>query len=227
MTSHTYEVEIKSLLGTKEKAEDFKKRLHEVDPNTKLIASSSQLNHYFVDGNLQSLITLVGSYLTSDDRQKLNELSQKAKDFSLRTRLNNQEVILVLKISVGDDTSANGVKRIEFEASIPELSLEELDHLILKAGFRYQAKWSRDREEYQYKDTTVTIDRNAGYGYVAEFESVENDETKIHSAKEKLLALMKELGVEELPQDRLERMFQHYNEHWAEYYGTDKVFEIL
>jgi hypothetical protein len=37
---------------------------------------------------------------------------------------------------------------------------------------------------------------------------------------------MAKLGVEELPQDRLERMFAHYNAHWPEYYGTEKVFVI-
>jgi hypothetical protein len=37
---------------------------------------------------------------------------------------------------------------------------------------------------------------------------------------------MAELGVEELLQDRLERMFAHYNEHWQEYYGTDRTFII-
>jgi hypothetical protein len=37
---------------------------------------------------------------------------------------------------------------------------------------------------------------------------------------------MKELGVKELDQKRLERMFAFYNTHWPEYYGTDKIFTI-
>jgi hypothetical protein len=39
-------------------------------------------------------------------------------------------------------------------------------------------------------------------------------------------ALMGELGVAELSQDRLERMFKFYNENWPEYYGTDRTFII-
>ena len=41
--------------------------------------------------------------------------------------------------------------------------------------FTYQSKWSRERTEYQFSGVNVTIDRNAGYGYLAEFESIEND----------------------------------------------------
>jgi len=37
---------------------------------------------------------------------------------------------------------------------------------------------------------------------------------------------MAALGVQELPNARLERMFTYYNQHWQEYYGTDKVFTI-
>jgi len=37
---------------------------------------------------------------------------------------------------------------------------------------------------------------------------------------------MESLGVRELPQDRLERMFKFYNSHWREYYGTDKIFTV-
>jgi hypothetical protein len=72
----------------------------------------------------------------------------------------------------------------------------------------------------------VTIDRNAGYGYLAEFERVIEDEAKAGAVQDELRALMAELGVEELPQDRLERMFAHYNAHWPEYYGTEKIFTI-
>jgi hypothetical protein len=44
--------------------------------------------------------------------------------------------------------------------------------------------------------------------------------------REELESLMRELEVKELAQDRLARMFAHYNANWAEYYGTDKVFNI-
>jgi uncharacterized protein (DUF1778 family) len=45
-------------------------------------------------------------------------------------------------------------------------------------------------------------------------------------ARDEIRALMAELDAPELPQDRLERMFAFYNEHWPEYYGTDKIFSL-
>ena len=72
----------------------------------------------------------------------------------------------------------------------------------------------------------ISIDKNAGYGYLAEFEIVTDKEAELDTVKEKLLSFMKKMGVSELPQDRLERMFAHYNAHWPEYYGTEKTFII-
>ena len=98
--------------------------------------------------------------------------------------------------------------------------------MILDSGFSYQAKWSREREEYAFKGATVCLDHNAGYGWLSEFEKVVGSESELASADASIRALMAECGVGELPQDRLERMFAFYNEHWPEYYGTDNIFVI-
>ena len=82
------------------------------------------------------------------------------------------------------------------------------------------------RGEYATGDLHVCIDRNAGYGYLAEFEKVVQNEQDVDNAHKDLLGIMKKLGADELPQDRLERMFAHYNAHWADYYGTEKTFTI-
>lgn len=115
---------------------------------------------------------------------------------------------------------------MEFEEAIPNLSLDGLDALLLESGFQYQAKWSRDREEYKAGDIAVCLDRNAGYGYVAEFEKIIHEASEAEIAKREILKFMESLGIEELPQDRLERMFAHYNAHWSDYYGTDNIFVI-
>ena len=75
-------------------------------------------------------------------------------------------------------------------------------------------------------DINICLDKNAGYGYLAEFEKMSNDQTSVGSIKKELLEMMKEFGVEELQQDRLERMFEYYNSNWRDYYGTEKVFNI-
>lgn len=222
----SYEVEIKCLLGGREKADALVARMEGQNPELKPASFHKQLNHYFEDGDLQELYKNVQGFLGEDKKEALRSLEAGAKSFSLRTRQADDNVILVLKVSVDEGTSANTVGRMEFEAETPTLTLEELDALILKSGFEYQAKWSRERTEYKLKDINVTIDKNAGYGYLAEFEKVVDDETKVPEAKASLEQLMEELGVEELPQDRLERMFAYYNAHWQDYYGTDKVFVV-
>ena len=55
--------------------------------------------------------------------------------------------------------------------------------------------------------------------------SVDN-ESKVKEARDEILTFMNGIGFSELSQDRLERMFAHYNKHWNEYYGTDKMFVI-
>jgi adenylate cyclase class IV len=72
----------------------------------------------------------------------------------------------------------------------------------------------------------VCFDKNAGYGYLAEFEKIVPHAEALAAARAEIDAVMSELEVEELPQDRLARMFAFYNEHWPEYYGTDKTFTI-
>lgn len=222
---NTFEIEIKTLLGEPTAAAELKRKMCELDPNCRLVSQNKQLNHYFEGGDMQELVKEVSLHLTDEQLKKLVHIVDIGKSFSIRTRQKDDQILLVVKASVDSGSSHNTVSRLEFEEPV-DLSLEELDQLLLKAGFNYQAKWSREREEYSYKDINVCLDKNAGYGYLAEFEKVLNDEAVLNSARIEITAMMQELGVEELQQDRLERMFAHYNQNWPDYYGTDKVFVI-
>jgi adenylate cyclase class IV len=220
-----YEVEIKSLLGDKENADRLLARMREQDPGTTLVSKNAQLNHYFYGGDVTALVANVRDLFGSEAQEKLDRMVAMGKDFSVRTRDKDGTVLLVLKASVDEGTSANTVSRLEFEEPVA-LTLAELDQKVLDAGFGYQAKWSRSREEYAYKGTNVCMDKNAGYGYLAEFEKVVSGEDMVADARREIEALMGELGISELPQDRLARMFDFYNQNWPEYYGTEKVFTI-
>lgn len=221
-----FEVEIKSLLGSKENATKLKKTLMEKYPSTKLVAEEKQLNHYFnTPSDLARLETSIGALVSEEQKKDLVHILSHGKKISIRTRDANGKVLVVIKASIGDGSSSNGVKRIEFEAVVKK-TLAELDRLLLDAGCTYQAKWSREREEYESGDMHVCIDKNAGYGYLAEFEKVTQDEKRLDEVKESLISEMEDLGALELPQDRLERMFAHYNAHWNEYYGTEKTFVV-
>ena len=221
-----YEIELKSLLGSEERAEALRQQMKRLDHDTKLTDTNSQLNHYFTDGSLEALAeSMRFECLSPQKGEELMTIAAQAKDFSVRTREKNGKTYLVVKASVDDTTSHNGIARLEFEEE-SKLPIGALDAVVLGSGFNYQAKWSRVREEYAFRGITVCLDKNAGYGWVAEFEKMVDDKEKADAARAELRALMRELAVEELPQERLERMFAFYNAHWREYYGTDKTFSI-
>jgi len=159
-----YEIEIKSLLGSAEKAEELRSKLR-TKGDLKEIGRHSQLNHYFVaPEGLESLKEKILPLVAAEQQERLARILSEGRDYSIRTRDADGKVLFVIKASIGNDSSANGVSRMEFEAVVPK-KIEELDQLLSDAGLQYQAKWSRDREEYQLGETNITIDRNAGYGY--------------------------------------------------------------
>lgn len=220
-----FEIEIKSLLGEKEQASALKERMQMLDPATVCISENRQLNHYFKDGDIKDLYQKVEHLFTGEQHDKFHKIVERGNDFSVRTRQRDEEVLLVVKASIDEGTSENTVKRMEFEEPVT-VSLDELDALVQEAGYVYQAKWSREREEYSCKGINVCLDKNAGYGYLAEFEKIVSDETLADAAHAELNELMLELEVIELSQERLARMFDFYNKNWLDYYGTDKTFLI-
>lgn len=221
----SYEIEIKCLLGEENRANELVSKMKELDPELTFSGLEKQKNHYFIDGDIRSLPVKIKPFLDEADFSLLAETAEKTSDYSVRTRENDKGVFLVIKASIDDTTSANGIARLELELPV-QLSLDELDKLILETGFLYQAKWSRERNSYRFLDVSVSIDKNAGYGYLTEFETLIDDSAKAEETKENLRLLIRQLGLVELEQERLGRMFAHYNEHWSEYYGTDKIFVI-
>lgn len=222
------EVEIKVLLGEQSAANRLREGISRPPYSATLKERSAQLNHYFIDGDMEKLLDAIGKYFDDENKKKLKHILTEGKNHSVRTRsFKDGKALLVVKASIDDTTSANGLARIEFEEVVPGVDIDELDRLLLEVGLRYQAKWSREREEYSLADgTSVSLDKNAGYGYLAEFERVVESGEEAETAKQHIRELMKALGVEELAQDRLERMFAFYNKHWPEYYGTDKIFVV-
>lgn len=221
-----YEIEIKTLLGSADKAQAFRDRLKEYYSDLSLDDTEKQLNHYFkTTGDFPTLAKRIAEYLDEAQQARLQNILEKGAKFSLRTRQSEIAVLLVIKASVDEGSSDNTVSRLEFEAAMP-MELEDLDFILLETGFEYQAKWSREREIYTTGDMTICLDKNAGYGYLAEFEKVVTDGSDIEEVRQSLVAEMEAVGVSELPQDRLERMFAYYNEHWEEYYGTNRTFEV-
>lgn len=220
-----FEIEVKSLLGEKERAEALKAKMKELDVDCSLLSQNKQLNHYFTGGDINELFANVKHLFSKDQQEKFRLIAERGSDFSVRTRQKDDEVLLVVKASIDEGTSENTVKRMEFEEAVA-IPLNNLDMFVLEAGYNYQAKWSREREEYAYKGANVCLDCNAGYGYLAEVEKLVSNEAEADSVRAEIDEIMAELGIDELPQDRLARMFDFYNQNWADYYGTDKTFNI-
>src|SRR3989344_292959 len=221
-----FEIEIKSLIGSRQNADALVAKMKQLDPAFAERGRHKQLNHYFMGGDLNKFSD---AFLPKDDSEKLALFDKTVSlkgNISVRTRQTDTHTILVMKASVDDTTSSNGTARLEFELEFPDMTIEQLDKMLLDSDFQYQAKWSREREEYKYKGLNVTVDKNAGYGYLAEFESVVDDAKQANSVKSNIRQIMVELGAVELNQDRLARMFDYYNKNWQDYYGTEKVFNI-
>ena len=224
--NHNYEVEIKVLLGSKENRDAFKENLETSVEELKLISENAQLNHYFMWGDFAKLQKALDGKLSAERVDSFTHITSLSGKHSVRTRYVNGGTILVIKLSVDDTTSSNGIQRLEWEEIFPEDHIDEVDALLLECDFEYQAKWSREREEYRFDHITVCIDKNAGYGYLAEFEMVVDSPDKSAAAEASLRGIIARLWLQELDQDRLARMFAHYNENWRDYYGTEKTFDI-
>lgn len=216
-----YEIEIKSLLGAKDKADDLRRKIS--GKGASLASKNKQLNHYFILNDATKFKENLKQHVKNVEL--FEKILEEGNDFSVRTRDTDGVVKLVAKASIGRDSSSNGVSRMEFEEKM-NMTLDELDKLLLDSGLEYQAKWSREREEYKLDGMNICLDKNAGYGYLAEFEKVVDDKGVADVVKGNILKTMEDFGVSELSQDRLERMFAYYNKNWRDYYGTDKVFNI-
>jgi adenylate cyclase class IV len=159
---HSYEVEIKVLLGTAEQKDIFMDKVRADFPSLSHSYSESQLNHYFEGGNLSHLFGTFREYISEKDATSLHNLVTDAKSYSVRTRGTPTQTIIVVKATVNDESSSNGTARIEWEVDLAPMTLDQMDTLVLAAGFTYQAKWSRAREGYQLNENTVLcLDKNA------------------------------------------------------------------
>ena len=219
------EVEVKILLQSLKEKERFLEACQRATELTEA-RKNSQLNHYFARWDLRKLQENIDIHLGNEQKNELEMLISKAKSFSGRTRKSNDDVIFVLKASVDETNSINGTGRLEFEVTVP-MSIDELDQIFLDSGFEYETKWSRDRVEYNFWDYTLCIDENSGYGFLAEIERVVPDGEDIDSIKIGIRSLIKELWFEELSQDRVNRMYEHYIHVWPHYYGTKNWFNVL
>jgi len=220
------EIEIKSLLGDEKNANLLIEKLKNQDSDFRKKDESKQLNHYFINGKILDIADNLKHKISDNQYQSIIDIEKKSSNYSVRTRQTDRETILVIKATVDDTNSSNGTARLENEIIFNDVNIDFIDSIVLKSGFSYQAKWSRHRKEYHYKDITVCIDKNAGYGYLAEFEKVVSRDENVDNVKQMIRNELEVLEIEELSQEKLAKMFDYYNKNWMNYYGTEKTFVI-
>lgn len=192
----------------------------ECEPYAYIKIESTQRNHYF-KADTTNLTKLTNAFPTSFLALQKLDLS-KIKKLSVRTREDSQKgVIFVCKYGIANDDSINGIIRKELEIVVDE-DLETLDDMLLGCGIHYESKWSRSRVEYKMKDFNICVDTNAGFRGICEIEKVLKDGENEQSALVEVRKELDYLGLVELEQNMLNKMFDFYTEHWEEYYGTDK-----
>src|SRR5690606_26685404 len=98
-------------LGDKDKAEALKAKMAELDPACHVVSQNKQLNHYFEGGDMQELYEKVEHLFVGEQHDKLKRVIDRGSEFSIRTRQKDDQVLLVVKASVDEGTSANTIKR--------------------------------------------------------------------------------------------------------------------
>lgn len=242
------EIEIKCLLQTTDKLDNFLNRLSSIRNLTKA-SREKQLNHYYLPGTLDSTSLSEGfKFLGIGIPEGIGEISRLCgAGGSLRTRYQvNLETIdgedfekdsfTYIVCKNGKDAS-NGVVRNEFEIKLNGNRIDSVDKILMAVGAEVQAKWSRERvtfidNDISIRDTgpiNICIDKNAGYGYLVELEKILKEdatEKDVEQAISQINNFAMLCGLEKLDDARLSRMFKYYNQNWKDYYGTDKVFNI-
>lgn len=219
-----YEVEIKCLLD-KGQALALPEKIRGMGLTLEQFARYKQLNDYFTGGDIMKLAVGMRQLLGKEKAEELAAVGREYDTFSVRARQNNDAVIFIVKATKGGSAN-HGSQRREFEVRI-NFSLDELHKLIIASGYTVQARWMADRTLYKIGNG-MTLDSyfSPGYGYQAEIEKVVYTKEEMTRAETDIRQFAKQLGINPVDPARIERMFDFYNTHWREYYGTDKTFHI-
>lgn len=138
----------------------------------------------------------------------------------LRIRRTDKEAYLILKKGWMHSDC-----RDEIEIKVARSDFKKLDEIFVSLGYKYDTKWYRKRLEYKLEDFNVTIDFNAGYGWICEIERVVNTGGE-GKAKKDILDFSKKIGIKPTPQILFDKMYKFYKKNWRHYYDTKDTFNI-
>lgn len=138
----------------------------------------------------------------------------------LRIRRTDNEALIVLKKGWMHDDD-----REEIEVKVDRKDFLQLDKIFKALGYKYDTKWYRKRKEYKYKNFSITIDYNAGYGWVTEIERTVRAGGE-EKAKKEILDIAKEIGIKPASKALFDKMYKYYKKNWPHYIKTKSTFDI-
>lgn len=218
------EIEIKYLLTDKKHRDVLIGELQKVYPNSELKKTSVIISYFYKPAkSVKQILDSARAVLGDEDYEELNSVIKKASNLIVKTRSIDDTVYFVVKGAADGEDAVHAINRIEFEV-IVDISLEQLNSIVVGSGIELVSKWSSKRDYYDLdKELKMDVEFVAGYGYKAELEILTNEE-KVDEIVAEIRDVADKLDLTEASQELLGRMYSYYNNHWQEYFNTDKVF---
>lgn len=219
------EIEIKYLLNGKTGKNELIAALERVFPTHQKKATKTVISYFYKDGVSHEQILTVGkNLLMPEEYIELQSVLNNSDALLVKARSIDDTVYFAVKGSAKGDDPVHAVNRIEFEAEV-HVSLEDVGNIIEDAGIEIASKWSSRREFYTLENNIeMNLEFVAGYGYKAEIEIVINDGDSHEDAIKSIETIAGSLHLTEASQELFGRMYAYYNEHWQEYFNTDREF---
>ena len=103
--------------------------------------------------------------------------------------------------------------REEIEIKSNTKDFENLKKLYQTLGYKVKIKWFRDRTEFEWKGTKVSLDFTRGYGYIIELERMTDPDDKEKELKI-IKEQMEELKIKITPKEKFANKFKDYEKNW-------------
>lgn len=219
------EIEIKCLLNGENGKQALLRKLKQAFPQHKKLKSRRVISYFYKAGATHTQILEVGSQLLNNDElTQLKNVLEHSDALVVKARSIDTTVYFSVKGSTKGDDPVHAVNRIEFEAVI-DPSLEEVGQIIEQTGIKIASKWSSERSFYALTpELEMNLEFVGGYGYKAELEMLIDNNDSHQDAINTISEAAQQLDLQEASQELFGKMYKYYNEHWQEYFNSNKEF---